>query len=184
MVRFPGCRVVSLLAFFSLVAGGSAVAGGAAAENRLTGKSGDMGDGTYRNPVLAADYSDPCVIRVGNDYYMATSTFQMSPGVTILHSRDLVNWETVGAAIADVSKLGPEFNWDRMNRYGLGVYAPTLRHHDGKFWVFVNCYSGEGFYVATAVKAGRPMERPSNPGQKWQAAPHQRLDRSLPVLGR
>jgi beta-xylosidase len=125
-------------------------------DNQQTGKFGDQGDGTYRNPVIAADYSDPDVIRVGTDYYMVTSTFEYSPGVSVLHSKDLVNWETIGAAIPDVSQLGPDFNWDRMNRYGEGVYAPSLRYHDGKFWVFVNCHSGEGFYQSTATNPAGP----------------------------
>jgi beta-xylosidase len=121
-----------------------------------TGKWGDQGDGTYRNPIIAGDYSDPDVIRVGSDYYMVTSTFEMSPGVAVLHSKDLVNWTTIGAAISDVSQLGPDFNWDRMNRYGEGVYAPSIRFHDGKFWVFVNCHSGEGFYQCTATNPAGP----------------------------
>lgn len=127
-------------------------------ENTHTGNSGDQGDGTFRNPVLAFDYSDPCPIRVGQDYYLASSTFQMSPGVPILHSRDLVNWTTIGAAIPDISVLAPEFNWDRMDRYGGGVFAPSLRYHDGKFWVFVNCYTGEGFYVCTATNPAGPWQ--------------------------
>ena len=128
------------------------------AENTHTGNSGDQGDGTFRNPVLAFDYSDPCPIRVGQDYYLARSTFQMSPGVPILHSRDLVNWTTIGAAIPDISVLAPEFNWDRMDRYGGGVFAPSLRYHDGTFWVFVNCYTGEGFYVCTATNPAGPWQ--------------------------
>jgi beta-xylosidase len=127
-------------------------------ENTHTGNSGDQGDGTFRNPVLAFDYSDPCPIRVGQDYYLASSTFQMSPGVPILHSRDLVNWTTIGAAIPDLSVLAPEFNWDRMDRFGGGVFAPSLRYHDGKFWVFVNCYTGEGFYVCTATNPAGPWQ--------------------------
>ncbi len=121
-----------------------------------TGVWGDQGDGTYRNPVLAADYSDPDVIRVGEDYYMVTSTFAVSPGLTILHSRDLVNWTHIGAAIPDLTVLGPDFNWDKMGRYGVGVYAPSIRHHAGKFWVFVNCVSGEGFFVCTAENPAGP----------------------------
>ena len=127
------------------------------ADDGQTGKWGDQGDGTYRNPIIAADYSDPDVIRVGDDYYEVASTFESSPGVTVLHSKDLVNWETIGAAIPDVSQLGPEFNWDRMNRFNEGVYAPSLRYHAGKFWVFVNCHSGEGFIQSTA----------SNPAGPW-----------------
>ena len=84
-----------------------------------TGKWGDQGDGTYRNPVIAADYSDPDPLRVGNDYYMVASTFEMSPGVSILHSIDMVNWESLGGAIPDVSQLGPNFNWDQTSRRGM-----------------------------------------------------------------
>jgi beta-xylosidase len=131
-----------------------------------SGKWGDQGDGTYRNPIIAGDYSDPDIVRVGDDYYMVSTTFQLSPGVSILHSKDLVNWESLGGVIQDVSQLGPELNWDRMNRYNEGVYAPSLRYHDSKFWVFVNCHSGEGFFCCTAT----------NPA-------HARLDRSLSALG-
>ena len=63
-----------------------------------TGRWGDQGDGTFRNPVIAADYCDPDPLRVGDDYYLVSSTFESFPGVSILHSRDLVNWTTIGAA--------------------------------------------------------------------------------------
>ena len=121
-----------------------------------TGKWGDQGDSTFRNPILAADYSDPDVIRVGEDFYMIASTFEASPGIPVLHSKDLVNWESIGAVFKDVSKLGPDFNWDTMNRYGKGIFAPSIRYHDGKFWIFVNCHSGEGFYMATAKNPAGP----------------------------
>ena len=75
------------------------------------------------NPVLPGDYSDLDCIRVGPDYYAISSTFQFSPGVVILHSRDLVNWTIVGHAVADLTQIGPELNWDRMNRYGNGIWA-------------------------------------------------------------
>jgi beta-xylosidase len=122
-----------------------------------TGVWGDQGDGTFRNPILAGDYSDPDPIRVGKDYYMASSTFACSPGVTILHSRDLVNWETIGAAFSDLSLLEPRFNWDKMDRYSKGLYAPSMRYHDGKFWIFVNDYTG-GFYCCTALNPAGPWK--------------------------
>ena len=75
---------------------------------------GDQGDGTYRNPVLPGDYSDIDCIRVGSDYYAISSTFQYSPGMVVLHSKDLVNWSIIGHAINDVTEIGPELNWDRM----------------------------------------------------------------------
>ena len=88
---------------------------------------GDQGDGTYLNPVIPSDYSDIDCIRVGSDYYTISSTFQYSPGMVILHSKDLVNWSILGHVITDVTQIGPELNWDRMNRYGRGVWAGAIR---------------------------------------------------------
>jgi beta-xylosidase len=128
----------------------------ALAAGQQTGEWGDQGDGTYRNPIIAADYSDPDVVRVGDDFYMVASTFESSPGVTVLHSKDLVNWRTIGAAFSDLSKLGSNFNWDRMGRYGEGIYAPSIRYHAGQFWIFVNCHSDEGFWQAHATDPAGP----------------------------
>lgn len=118
-------------------------------------KWGDQGDGTFFNPILPGDYSDPDVIRVGSDYYLITSTFQYSPGMAILHSRDLVNWRFIGHCFSDLTQLGPELNWDRMNRYNRGIYAGSLRHHDGKFWVFTTTID-EGVFMTTAEKPEGP----------------------------
>ena len=84
-------------------------------------KWGDQGNGVYNNPVIPADYSDIDCIRVGPDYYAISSTFQFSPGVIILHSKDLVNWEIAGHAVSDITQIGPEMNWDKMSRYGRGI---------------------------------------------------------------
>ena len=110
---------------------------------------GQLGDGTYANPVLAGDYSDPDVIRVGEDYWMITSTFQYSPGMAVLHSRDLISWRHVGACVPDVTALGPAYRWDRMERYNIGIYAGSLRHHDGRYWVHFTTLD-EGIFVTTA----------------------------------
>lgn len=118
---------------------------------------GDQGDGTFRNPVLPGDFSDPDVIRVGSDYYLITSTFQYSPGMAIMHSRDMVNWQYLGHCIPDVSKIGPELNWDRMNRDNRGVYAGSIRYHEGKFWVFYTTMD-EGMFMTTAKNAAGPWE--------------------------
>ena len=120
-----------------------------------TGKWGDQGDGTFRNPVIAADFSDPDPVRVGDDYYMAASTFERIPGVSILHSKDLVNWQMAGGVFNNLDSVDLAFHWTRMKRYTRGVYAPSLRYHDGKFWVFVNLVT-DGFFVATAEKAEGP----------------------------
>ncbi|MGI5285690.1 glycoside hydrolase family 43 protein [Nonomuraea polychroma] len=82
---------------------------------------------TYRNPVLNADWSDPDVIRVGEDFYLTVSTFTKVPGLPILHSRDLVNWTIIAHAVTR--------GYDDV-RPGCGVWAPSLRHHDGRFWIF------------------------------------------------
>lgn len=106
--------------------------------------------------MLAADYSDPDIIRVGDDYYMVASTFESSPGIPILYSRDLVNWTTIANAFPDTGALGPAFTWSRMGRYREGLFAPSIRYHAGKFWIFVNSHSGEGFFMSTATDPSGP----------------------------
>lgn len=94
--------------------------------------SPDCGDGTYKNPVLFADYSDPDAIRVGDDFWLTASSFCHVPGLPILHSRDLVNWTLVTHAL---KALEPAQHFSTP-RHGGGVWAPTLRHHAGLFWIF------------------------------------------------
>ncbi len=118
---------------------------------------GDQGDGTYRNPILPADYSDIDCIRVGEDYYAISSTFQFSPGMVILHSRDLVNWTIAGHAITDLTQIGPELNWDRMNRYGKGVWAGAIRHARGRFFVYFGT-PDEGYFMTSAPSIAGPWE--------------------------
>src|SRR5207249_4657811 len=101
-------------------------------------------NGAFANPVLPCDYSDIDAIRVGDDFYAISSTFQYSPGMVILHSRDLVNWEILGHAVDDPTRIGPDYNWDRMNRYGTGIWAGAIRHHNGKFWLYFGT-PDEGF---------------------------------------
>ncbi|MEV5611343.1 family 43 glycosylhydrolase [Streptomyces sp. NPDC052225] len=94
--------------------------------------TGDLGNGTYRNPVLAADWSDPDVVRVGDDYYLTASSFGRVPGLPLLHSRDLVNWTLIGHAL---DRLEPAEAF-ATPRHDCGVWAPSIRHHDGRFWIF------------------------------------------------
>jgi beta-xylosidase len=121
---------------------------------------GDLDNGNYRNMILPADYSDPDAIRVGKDYYMISSTMHFSGGIVILHSRDMVNWETIGYVIHDLpGQLKDErFNYTLMDHYGKGIYAPSLRYHDKKFWVYFTTYNGGGIYVATAKKITGPWD--------------------------
>jgi len=118
---------------------------------------GDQGNGTYRNPVLPSDFSDIDCIRVGSDYYAISSTFQYSPGVVILHSRDLVNWSIKSHAVSDVTQIGPEFNWDRMDRYGRGVWAGAIRHHAGRFWIYFGT-PDEDYFMTSAPTIEGPWE--------------------------
>ncbi len=118
---------------------------------------GDQGDGTYRNPVLPGDYSDIDAIRVGDDYYAVSSTFQYSPGVVIIHSKDLVNWKILSHVIDDVTVMGADFNWDKMNRYGRGVWAGSLRYYKDKYWVYFGT-PDEGFFMSSATDPAGPWE--------------------------
>ncbi len=125
------------------------------AQIKTPGLWGDQGDGTYANPVVAADFSDIDAIRVGDDYIAMSSTFQYSPGVVLLKSKDLVNWTIAGHAVPDPRQIGPEMNWDRMSRYGVGVWAGSIRHHDGKFWVYFGTPQ-EGYFMTTAPNLEGP----------------------------
>ncbi len=115
----------------------------------------DLGDGRYKNPVLHADYSDPDAIRVGDMFYMTSSSFNSAPGLPLLASRDMVNWELVGHALP---RQVPDAHFS-VPRHGDGVWAPCLRYHDGKFWIF---YPDPdfGIYVITADKFEGPWSAP------------------------
>jgi len=92
----------------------------------------DQGNGTYKNPVLNADYSDPDAIRVGDDFYMIASSFDAVPGLPILHSRDLVNWKIIGHAL----KRQPPFEHFEKTQHGNGVWAPSIRYRNGEFYIY------------------------------------------------
>ncbi len=115
----------------------------------------DCGDGRYRNPVLHADYSDPDAVRVGDDYYLVSSSFNSAPGLPILHSRDLVNWRLVSHALP---RLVPAEHFS-VPRHGQGVWAPSFRHHAGKFWI----YYGDPDFGLYALTADDPAGRWSEP---------------------
>lgn len=115
----------------------------------------DQGDGTYKNPVLYADYSDPDVIRVGEDYYMTSSSFNCIPGLQILHSKDMVNWEFIGAAVPNV--LYPYD--DEKPEHGNRVWAPSIRHHDGFFYIFWGD-PDQGAFMTKAKDVKGPWSEP------------------------
>lgn len=115
----------------------------------------DLGNGRYRNPILHADYSDPDAIRVGQRYYMTSSSFSNVPGLPLLESDDMVNWRLVGHALP---RLVPEEAF-RTPQHGKGVWAPSLRHHAGKFWIFYPD-PDHGIYVITAKTFTGPWSKP------------------------
>jgi beta-xylosidase len=114
----------------------------------------DQGDGTYRNPIIHADYSDPDVVRVGDDFYMVSSSFNCTPGLPILHSKDLVNWTLIGHAIKNL----PHPRYAEVQP-GCGVWAPAIRFHAGKFWIFFPM-PDEGIYIVTAENPAGPWSEP------------------------
>lgn len=115
----------------------------------------DNGDGTYTNPVLYADYSDPDVCAVGEDYYLTASSFNCIPGLPILHSKDLVNWQIIGHAL-DVQEPSALFD---SPQHGKGVWAPSIRYHDGEFFIYWGDPDHGVFMVKSYNPAG-PWEKP------------------------
>ncbi len=115
----------------------------------------DQGDGTYVNPIIHADYSDPDAIAVGADFYMTASSFNCSPGLPILHSRDLVNW-TIESYALERAPLSPAFE---SPQHGRGVWAPCLRYHDDTFYI----YWGDPDQGIFMVCANDPLGKWSEP---------------------
>jgi alpha-N-arabinofuranosidase len=107
------------------------------------------------NPILRGFNPDPSVCRVGGDYYLATSTFAYFPAVPIYHSRDLANWRLIGHALHDAS----EFDFSRATN-GSGIFAPTLRHHNGVFYLVTTLMGGPGNFLVTATNPAGPWSKP------------------------
>ena len=123
----------------------------------------DLQNGNYRNPVLYADYSDPDAIRVGEDYFMIASSFSNSPALPVLHSKDLVNWKVINYCLKHV----PEFRYNNPI-HGCGVWAPSIRYHEGTYYV---CFPmpDEGIYMTTTKDPWGEWSKPVNirPGAGW-----------------
>ena len=115
----------------------------------------DKGNGTFQNPVLHADYSDPDAIRVGDDYYLVASSFEAIPGLPILHSKDLINWRIIGHAITNL----PQTEFYAKPQHGGGVWAPSIRFHQGEFYIY---YPDPDFGIFL-VKAKHPAGPWSQP---------------------
>jgi beta-xylosidase len=113
----------------------------------------DLGNGYFKNPVIFADYSDPDVIRVGDDFYLVASSFNCVPGLPVLHSKDLVNWNITG----HVFDLQPPFKVFDKPQHGNGCWAPAIRYHKGEFYV----YYGDpdfGLYMTKSKDPRGPWE--------------------------
>ena len=125
----------------------------------------DNGNGTFTNPLFYEEFSDPDLIRVGEDFYLTGTTMHSLPGLPVLRSRDLVNWEFVAYA-AKTLDLGPAFRLEGgKNIYGQGFWAPSFRYHDGTFYIFSNVNREKTqFFTAT------------NPAGPWQ---HRQMKQSL-----
>jgi beta-xylosidase len=115
----------------------------------------DNKNGTFKNPIIHADYSDPDAIRVGDDYYMVSSSFTQVPGLPILHSKDLVNWTLIGHAL---KKLIPEEHFNIV-QHGGGVWAPSIRFHKNEFYIY---YPDPdfGIYLVKAKNISGPWTEP------------------------
>ncbi|MBN1523028.1 MAG: glycoside hydrolase 43 family protein [Spirochaetales bacterium] len=123
----------------------------------------DNGDGTYRNPILHADYSDPDAIRTGADYFLVASSFNSVPGVPVLHSYDLVNWKIINHVIGRIPF--PEYS---KPQHGRGVWAPSIRFHNSKYYVYIPL-PDEGIFMSTAVHPAAEWSPPVcvRDGQGW-----------------
>ena len=114
----------------------------------------DNGNGTYTNPLFYDEFSDPDMIRVGEDYYITGTTTHALPGLPVLHSKDLINWNFLGYACIGLD-FGPEFRLeDGKSVYGQGIWAPSFRYHSGMFYIFAK---------STTARLNS-MPRPTLPG--------------------
>ena len=119
---------------------------------------------TYTNPIIDADYSDPDVIRVGNDFYLTSSSFNCIPGLPILHSKDLVNWRIIGHALQEQ----PPRDVFARPQHGNGVWAPAIRFHNNYFYIFYGD-PDFGIYMVKSRHAAGPWSEPllMRPARGW-----------------
>ena len=115
----------------------------------------DNGNGTFTNPLFYEEFSDPDMIRVGDDYYLTGTTNHAMPGLPLLHSKDLVNWEFI-CNVSDKLDFGPEYRLeDGKDIYGQGIWAPCIRYHNNTFYIFTNV-NGQTTQLFTATKPQGP----------------------------
>jgi len=118
----------------------------------------DNGNGTYTNPLFYDEFSDPDIVRVGNDFYLTGTTMHSVPGLPVLHSKDLVNWKLISYAM-DRFNLDEEFDLSNgKEAYGQGIWAPCIRHHNGIFYIFSNV-NRHGLQIFTATNPAGPWKQ-------------------------
>ncbi|MDO4171242.1 MAG: glycoside hydrolase 43 family protein [Prevotellaceae bacterium] len=125
-----------------------------------TSWTADNGNGTFTNPLFYDEFSDPDVIRVGDDYYLAGTTMHCTPGLVVLHSKDLVNWNLASYCFNRWNEVLPDDKFRLTNGkhvYGQGVWAPVIRYNNGTFYVFTNV-NGNGLQLFTSKSAYGPWE--------------------------
>lgn len=131
----------------------------------------DNGNGTFTNPLFYEEFSDPDMIRVGEYFYLTGTTMHTMPGLPILRSRDLVNWEFIAYAM-DKLDLGPQFRLEEgKNIYGRGIWAPSFRYHNGAYYIFSNVNGQK-----------TQMFRATNPAGPWTRTPMKGSFHDLSVL--
>ncbi len=115
----------------------------------------DNGNSTFTNPLFHDEFSDPDMIRVGDDYYLTGTTNHAMPGLPLLHSKDLVNWEFL-CYVSDKLDFGPQYRLEEgKDIYGQGIWAPCIRYHNGKFYIFSNV-NGQTTQLYTATNPKGP----------------------------
>jgi len=125
----------------------------------------DNGNGTYTNPLFYDEFSDPDIIRVGDDYYLAGTTMHTVPGLVILHSKDLVNWENISYCFDRFDFDDDAFSLKNHKEiYGQGVWAPAIRYANGQFYVFTNI-NGKGLQCYTSKDIRGPWKHHNMQGR-------------------
>ena len=139
---------------------------------QTTSWTADNGNGTFTNPLFYDEFSDPDILRVGDDYYLAGTTMHAVPGLVILHSKDLVNWENISYCFDRFDFDDPAFSLkDHKEVYGQGIWAPAIRYANGQFYVFSNI-NGKGLQCFTAKDIRGPWTHHNMKGRIYDLAVH------------
>lgn len=139
---------------------------------QTTSWTADNGNGTYTNPLLYDEFSDPDVIRVGDDYYLAGTTMHAVPGLVILHSRDLVNWENISYCFDRFDFDDEAFSLKNNKEvYGQGIWAPCIRYANGQFYIFSNV-NGKGLQCYTSKDIHGPWQHHNMKGRIYDLGVH------------